>query len=411
MVMVILTQAAGCAKQPADPAAGQTGAGATGSKPASVAENSTETQGRQFAESLQEQVRLRNPEAINAALDWDAILETAMAGIPAPEAVRQGFAKGFKSNLSSESGFSQQIVRQLGTGGSYRLLRVHSVDGRLRALFRLLSQDGAVNYHDFILTRRPDGTVRASDVHIFLSGELLSATLRRAYLPAAADASKGMLARLTGQESDYIKNLDRLKEISKAVAEGRDRDALKLYAGLPRSVQTDKNVLLMRLRAAQNVDEQEYAAVIAEFRSAHPGDAGLDLISLDGYFMKKQYNQVLRCLERLDTALGGDPYLDLMRANVSCELQKLDEARQLAQKAIDGDDSLQNAYFLLIGISLTAKDFDETSRLLSLMERRFDLRFDNLAGVTEYAEYTKSPQYQKWLESRPQAPQGPQPQP
>ena len=50
------------------------------------------------------------------------------------------------------------------TNGRYKFLRFRTRQGGRWALFRFLYPDGGVDYHDLLLTRGADGTVRASDV-------------------------------------------------------------------------------------------------------------------------------------------------------------------------------------------------------------------------------------------------------
>src|SRR5687768_14110088 len=50
-------------------------------------------------------------------------------------------------------------------GGQLKLLRVHTVDGRPRALVRYIGVRGTVEYLDFLPVRRPDGRVVAEDIH------------------------------------------------------------------------------------------------------------------------------------------------------------------------------------------------------------------------------------------------------
>ena len=55
----------------------------------------------------------------------------------------------------------------------------------------MTSDSNVANYHDFVLARRPDGKVRAVDAYMFLSGELISQSIRRLYIPVAAKVAPG----------------------------------------------------------------------------------------------------------------------------------------------------------------------------------------------------------------------------
>ena len=56
--------------------------------------------------------------------------------------------------------------------------------------------DAGLNYHEWLLAK--SGTsVLASDIYIYISGELLSETFRRSALPLAKEASRSFIERLT----------------------------------------------------------------------------------------------------------------------------------------------------------------------------------------------------------------------
>ena len=52
------------------------------------------------------------------------------------------------------------------------------------------------------------------------------------------------------------------------------------------------------------------------FSQAHPNDAMIDLISVDAYILRKAYDKALEAIDRVDKAIGRDPYLKVLRGNV-----------------------------------------------------------------------------------------------
>ncbi len=360
----------------------------------------TDEECEQFAASLEQIVLSGDLAAFNSAMDWDAILESATGGIEGVETARRGFIVGAKTALRRPGSAGYELIKQVTQGASYRCIRIHVEGNEKRALFRLLGPEGGLNYHDLILARQPDGNVRAVDMYVFAIAERASQTLRRAFLALAAEASKGILGKLTGTESDYVRHAADLRRMADAFQGGRRQQVLDIYSRLPSSLKRDKSVLILRVGAAAELGEQEYTAAMDTLRRYHPRDPCLDLMLIDRYFLQKRYDEALRCVERLDAAVGGDPYLNALRANVSAAQEEYDAAREFAHKAIDADPTLLEAYWALVSVSLATKDFDETSRLLRLIDEKFAVEFADLNEVPEYADYVKSPQYQEWLKSR-----------
>ena len=63
----------------------------------------------------------------------------------------------------------------------------------------------------------------------------------------------------------------------------------------------------------------------------YPTDPGLDLLSITYYTDKKDFARARECVDRLETAVGGDPYLDVTRAAINRAAGKYEEARRLAR--------------------------------------------------------------------------------
>ena len=103
---------------------------------------------------------------------------------------------------------------------------------------------------------------------------------------------------------------------------------------------------------------------------------------------------------RIDKFIGGDPYLHVLRANCHFLNDEPAKAREFIQKALAAEPTLIDAYWMVVHFALTDQDHDETLRLLNEIDEKFELVFEDLTQVPEYAEFVKSPQYREWMESR-----------
>jgi hypothetical protein len=406
LAALLLACGAGCAPRDAAKAPGAKGPPQGGSPAQSAAARRapSDEQCRQFAMTLEQAVRAGDAAAYQAPIDIDAILAAATRGVEGAEKSKRGFAKGVKQTFHAQNDFGRRVVEAVQGGGSYRLLRVHDKGAEKLALFRMVLAGGGVNYHDMTLALGPDGKVRAADVYVFLTAEKLSETLRRSFLPLAAEESKSLLAKLTGAESDFIKNIDKFGRIPEAIAAGRYREALDIYYQLPPSLRKDKSFLLLRLQAAMHAGDQAYLAAIRDFRAYHPHDPCVDIISIDKFILGKQYREASQAIDRLDAAVGGDPYLNVIRGNLHLLQNETGPAKAFAEKTLKADDTLIDAHWLLVSAALQERAFGEVTRFLRRIDEKFDVEFFDLETVPEYAEYVKSPEYQDWLKSRPPGP-------
>ncbi len=368
-----------------------------------------------FAQEITEAMETKDFARYSRANDFDALLTTATAGIAASDEFRNGFSAGVKKSLLGDGSLFHRILAQTKNGGSYTFLHVHKRNNQKTALFRMiLSNNAGINYHEYILARVPDGNIRSVDLYIHLSAETLSQTFRRFYVPAAAEASRNILSRLIGSEQELVKAFPKVRQMSKDLAERKFKDVLDTYTELPPAVQKDKTMLIFRMQAAQGVnDDAAYVATLKDFRTFHPQDPCVDMLSIDYYLLKQDYAESIACVDRLDKALGGDPYLEVIRAGIHRTAAKLDEpnkdeaatrkmnaeldeADKAIKHAIAQDPNLRQAQENQVEISLKRKKFDDTLAALKALNERFGIEFADLSTVPVYAEFVKSSQFDAW---------------
>ena len=167
----------------------------------------TDAAGQAFAKDLEGTIAVGDPTVFKNGFDCLTALERALAPIDSPAQMKAEFTKGAAEGCA---GFGDQIAGLVSQGGSYKLLRVRSIGGSPRALFRLISND-AVNYHDLVL-EDSRGKTRVVDIHVYLTGELFSETIRRTYVTALA-SDQSLMGKLSGEQSDFVKHLPKIREM------------------------------------------------------------------------------------------------------------------------------------------------------------------------------------------------------
>ena len=131
----------------------------------------------------------------------------------------------------------------------------------------------------------------------------------------------------------------------------------------------------------------------------HPNDACIDMLSIDSFVSKKEYDKAFECIERLDNSVGGDPYLNVMRANAKLIQQKNNEAKKYAELALEKEPDLFPGYQVLLNVSIADKNYDDTVSVLNALKENFEIEFEDFTQIEAYSDFVKSPQYKKWIES------------
>jgi hypothetical protein len=355
-----------------------------------------------YAQSVVKAVADGDPARLIDLVDWDSIFNAAVAGLDLTDEKRQDIFRGLRRGVDDrERGFAGQYIKISKQGGSLSFLRTRQSHGRRVILFRLIQpiEVGGVNYLEFVPGRTPGGQIRAVDIYVYASGEFLSETWRRTLLPMIADQSRTIVEKLVTGEQDYVRDLPQIGRGMKLLNEGKPKESLAIFKQLRPETRKQKVILLWRLWAAQRSDDdKEYAAAIEDFRKWFPDDPNLELISIDAFVLRGDFPGAMKGVDRLDQSLGGDPYLDTLRAGIREAQGDLEGARRFARKAIEREPSLLPGYYALVGYSLKAEKYDETLALLEEMDRKFDIAFEDLSQVPEYAGFVKSATYPEWLD-------------
>ena len=239
-----------------------------------------------------------------------------MAGIDVPEATRVGIESGYQNYAAVAfadifSPFSRLLAQ--GKGG-FRLLRLHRVNSEQHALFRVIGSSGAVSYFDCTLVRHADGKVLIADVYIHAMGTSLAEMMRHGLSLAYPKAGKSPSDAGAGPPNAGVELGTAWTDMQKQDKTGHYQAALDIYEKLSPDLQKEKLLLYARLNAAKHLKGKPYEAAVRAYRQHYPDDVSTSLILIDAYADHKLYDRELASIDAVDRAVGGDPYLDMLRS-------------------------------------------------------------------------------------------------
>jgi tetratricopeptide (TPR) repeat protein len=357
-----------------------------------------EDETREFARNLEQAVRNRDANAIEAALRTRDLVMRSISDFGLSEKEMESAMRGVDKSLQQNS-LAAEILHQMEDGSSFKLLRVHNVDGRNRALCRLWGSNG-VNYFDFVVARHPDGVIAMEDVYIFLSAEMMSQTMRRIVIPLFSQLRELKdKNKLSDADRAYLDNIGVIREFAQAAKAGNAALATAKYRQLPANLQENKSVLLLYIQAFVASDEtnEEYVRQLERFRRLFPNDGCVDFLSIDYYALKKDYAAAIKACERVEQSVGGDAHMKAMRANCHVEANNFAEAAKLITEALKDEPDLDTAHWSRITLSLREKKHAETLDWLKKIVTNCKVEIDDLTLVAEYADFVKSPQHREWV--------------
>jgi tetratricopeptide (TPR) repeat protein len=355
----------------------------------------TEAEALQFGKDLENAARERNSEGVEAVVRMREFQLRLMRESGASDQDLKGFDRIFREGIQG-GGFRNGLIREIENGGNYKFLRIHVVDGRQRALFRIVGNDGSANYHDYILSRFPDGKIGMQDVYLYSDGETLAQSMRWRH---AAMFAKHSGKAISDAERVFLDHASEVAAMSRALASSKFDEARQKFELLPQSVQDDKTVLLLYLRGiSRNVgaEQDEYLKRIDKLRLLFPADPCIEYCSIEYFRTKKEYEQALRAIDSFAKRVGGDSFLKSWRADILIDCKRYDEARQYIDSALKDEPDLENAYWLRISLSLHENKYAETLDCLKKIATTFKAHDIDFSQDPEFDDFRKSPQYGEW---------------
>lgn len=347
------------------------------------ADEITVKQAEKFGRELQKELEAGDIRSFSSRFDNRALLKEAVSRVDAPQAMRDGFVKGALSGFS----FGEQIASAIREEGSYTFLRVQAEPLRVR--FRLLLPGGGVNYHDLTLAKNGMGRLSITDVYVYISGEALSVTLRRAFRLGVASQKAG--------DKDFLKMADSLKRAQQLHAEGRHQEAYNVLRTIKGEWAKTSNFLTIKVMVATEIDEKTLIEAVNEYQRILPDSPSLHLILVDKLIVEKKWKEVFEHIDALDELVGGDPYLKVLRANCHTVSGHPEKAKVLLKKAAKEEPTLADAHYTMIDAALALEDWNLVSSELTLLEREFGVEWGDLSQVEGFKAYTRSESYAKWL--------------
>ncbi len=332
------------------------------------------------------------PEQILVAFDGDELVERILAGVPEAERPGRGALRSLDGSLRVEFG------GRFAKSGRAKFLRVQFVDGESRALVRFVSKDLGLNYYSFVCARCPGESPRWVDVFVYADGSLVSESRRWTLLPLLQRREPGFWAGLFGSENEFAQSWPEIRAAYDFLAAQDPIRAKARVDRLPDALRKTKPLLRLRLWIGRALGAADERAVLADWRSCFPEDPTPDLLGIDLALERKAFEEALGSLERLETQVGGDPYLGCVRSKVLRGAGRLDEARVAGRAALAADPREAAAYDALLQIEVDANNHEAATMLLDEFERAFPGKDAEpiVAEGSEFALLRKSPQFAEW---------------
>lgn len=264
----------------------------------------TKEEAAKMAAMVTDVLAQRNASRFNELLDLDAF-EKRMLNHANNNLNRSSVVGAMESLGSGELGL--QIVRSLGDKGAYELVKQYEKDNHQRLIFRLYDELD-LNYHDFELIKKGD-QVKIADVFAYNTGENLTSIMAESLLDVDEQQYAG---KKEAKKMQLIKKYITAKEYEKAD---------EVFESLPAVLKEQKQFRMIYLTIAAGLGDEKHLAALNKYQENYPDAPNMYLLTLGIYLLKEDFPAALRSVNRLDSFINKDPYLDFHRALIYREIK------------------------------------------------------------------------------------------
>jgi tetratricopeptide (TPR) repeat protein len=271
------------------------------------------------------------------------------------------------------SGMAQRNTAAL-KGGIMHLLRTYEKDGQRHILFRIRDSAGRLNYQDFTLVRIKN-LVKAADFFNYVSDEYASVTMANSLnlmYPGAQSAGSGETPALLAMGALSRK--------------GDFRGAVDMAEKLPQSVRETRVIYVYYMNACGRANQlDKYQQLVEHYIELFPDAGNGYLLMSDLYRLRHDSKKGLVALNKLDSVVGGDPWLDYYRGTLYGESGKIKECIACFERAYSDDPSYTNNLEMLINAYSADRQHDKAKGLMQQYQNSSFFRQEEADKL--YAQY------------------------
>ncbi len=295
-----------------------------------------------------------NADGICAAMYYQATIDKAFHGTELPKAAMLSFSRGIMEAFGGPNGMPAHLAGRIAGGEKYHLVRTRKILGLPTALYRHFDTKNRMGYSEFIAGPDADGKAKILDVYQYYGNEYESDQLRRAIISEAARRDPEYAKTLTEEQRQWAQHEKEIEEIGRNFEEEHYDEVIAGYDKLPEVLRKNRHLLNFRIGAVKK-QRNLCDALVKLYREKYPGDRGLDGAMPAYLATGDHWDEAIAAVDAFDHNLGGDPYLDALRANF--QLQKGDFA--LAKKLIANAATVEPDDKLVKDVKKQVGDFDK----------------------------------------------------
>src|SRR5450432_494630 len=329
----------------------------------------TNAEAEKLSIQLEESINKGDPELLNHLIYFPGFIERTGSKSPLRDNVDTltKIANGF--GLFQIGNRTLEITKN----GSYRLVHGFLQHEEMHLLFRAFG-DGGLNYQDITVIKVKD-SIRVVDILSYQLGEsytrLFSYLIQEIGTP---DAHSSMTSR--EKYGAIFENAFSHKNYSVAKS---------TFEKFDDQTQNDKHLSFQYMLACQQLNEKSFRKSVDRYISLFPEEPTPYMLMMKEYADTKEYKDYSQAIDKLDTLLHFDPFLDYLRGNVVMKLGDLQTALHFYQETFDYDPGIWQNTEKLVACKVVNNELVQANEAINLYTHTPGYRKELVE--TLYADY------------------------
>jgi predicted Zn-dependent protease len=129
-----------------------------------------------------------------------------------------------------------------------------------------------------------------------------------------------------------------------------------------------------------------------------PNDPAAQLYAIQANILRHRHETALRFLSELNKSIGGDPYIDAIRADLYFQQGDIQTAKSIAAGAVEMEQGLNLAYWTLVKAAVKERAFAEAVKWLDALCASGVAMEAIHEALNEYSEFLDSAEFWEWKE-------------
>jgi hypothetical protein len=364
----------------------------------------------EFGEQLIKAIESQDPAACRKLYDTGVFVERMFENLEFRFSDRETERKKWKQRFADSHVLYQSLLTTVANGGTVSLLSVHPDRAKDQLVIRVVNSDGAFDYQLLSLSESESGQILVTDlagVGGAPSGiEFVMTTIAR-FTPT--DGPDGKTIKDVPNAERIILDKKALGGMNQEFARNDFATVLHFYGYLSPDLKKDKYPLLMAAAASVRMEpgqdggttvEQRDAtadSLIRTYRRAYPNDPNIEMVALGHYMNRNRFELALLAIDAIDKHVGGDPYLDAIRATVYLRSTDYDVARKKSDAAVAALPDVVPVHSIAAEVAVRQRDFAGAVKVLDTMETKFGKTLvPDPADDDAWKSFFSSDEYRAW---------------